>query len=129
MKDTGQQPRPVKRVLVVDDEQSIQELLQNLLEEEGYEVETAGNGREGLDRLAQSRFDLVLCDVMMPFMNGLQFCLAVQQRGSPYRDIPLVMMSAAGPPAAGCHYATFMSKPFDLTRLFDVLARFIPESN
>src|SRR5690349_1100572 len=131
MNETNQQPRTTKRVLVVDDEQGIQELLQHLLEEEGYEVETAGDGRDGLARLARSPFDLVLCDMMMPFMNGLQFCRAVQQSEADFRHVPLVMMSAAGPPApeAGCHYAAFVTKPFNLNRLFDVLARLIPQSN
>ena len=131
MNETDQQPRMTKRVLVVDDEQSIQELLQHLLEEEGYEVETAGDGREALARLARSPFDLVLCDMMMPFMNGLQFCRAVQQSEAAFRHVPLVLMSAAGPPGpeTGCHYTAFISKPFNLNRLFDVRARLIPESH
>src|SRR4051812_21181559 len=99
MIETNQQPRTAKRVLVVDDEQSILELLQSLLEDEGYEVETAADGREGLAQLGRAAVDLILCDIMMPFMTGLQFCLAMQQAGDAYRHIPLIFMSAAGPPA------------------------------
>src|SRR3954469_10636697 len=99
---TSNQPAaPSRRVLVVDDEKNIIELLQNLLEDEGYEVVTAGNGREGLALLERTPVNLVLCDIMMPFMNGLQMCRALQESGEAYGHIPFVLMSAAGPPQPG----------------------------
>ena len=123
---SNQPAAPSRRVLVVDDESSIIELLQNLLEDEGYEVVTASNGREGLAQLARHPVDLVLCDIMMPFVNGLQMCQAMRRGESAFRYIPLVFMSAAGPPAAGhgCDYAAFIYKPFNLDHLFDLIARF-----
>jgi CheY-like chemotaxis protein len=120
------QTRTPKRVLVIDDELTTTELLQELLEKEGYEAVTASDGREGLEHLeeAEEAFDLVLCDVMMPFMSGVQLCRTIQQSSAAYRDIPVVLMSAAGLPApgSGCNYASFISKPFDLDSMLKVLA-------
>ncbi|TKJ34480.1 Fis family transcriptional regulator [bacterium (candidate division B38) B3_B38] len=60
------------RMLVIDDEPSMQEVLKKLLNDDGYEVAVASSGKEGLHKLEQSGYDLVICDVMMPDMNGLQ---------------------------------------------------------
>ncbi len=60
------------RMLVIDDEPSMQEVLKKLLKDDGYEVTVASSGKEGLQKLEQSGYDLVICDVMMPDMNGLQ---------------------------------------------------------
>ncbi|MFB0519545.1 MAG: sigma-54-dependent transcriptional regulator [Acidobacteriota bacterium] len=60
------------RMLVIDDEPSMQEVLKKLLKDDGYEVTVASSGNEGLHKLEQSGYDLVICDVMMPDMNGLQ---------------------------------------------------------
>ena len=59
-------------MLVIDDEPSMQEVLKKLLKDDGYEVAVASSGKEGLHKLEQSGYDLVICDVMMPDMNGLQ---------------------------------------------------------
>lgn len=60
------------KMLVIDDEPSMQEVLKKLLKDDGYEVTVASSGNEGLHKLEQSGYDLVICDVMMPDMNGLQ---------------------------------------------------------
>ena len=60
------------RILLVDDEQSIQELLSFPLRQDGYEVVQASDGREGLELFRQSSFDLVVLDVMMPRMDGFE---------------------------------------------------------
>ena len=65
---------PCKRILVVEDNDDIRDLLVQVLEEEGYPVESAGNGREALEKLSQSTDPaLVLLDLMMPSMNGWEF--------------------------------------------------------
>ncbi|MCW5852449.1 MAG: response regulator [Anaerolineae bacterium] len=114
------------KILVVDDEPDIAELLQTVLEEEGYQVILAGNGREGLAQVAAARPDLILCDVMMPLMDGVSLCRAVQAQ-SDARDIPLVFMSAGRKPISqdGCRYAAFISKPFELTTVIEVIASLI----
>lgn len=62
------------KVLVVDDEEPIQELLKYNLEKEGYDVKTAGNGQVGVDIARRFKPDLVLLDIMMPVMDGVEAC-------------------------------------------------------
>ena len=62
------------RILLVDDEQSIQTLLSYPLRKDGYEVVQASDGREALARFGESTFDLVVLDVMMPRLDGLEVC-------------------------------------------------------
>jgi two-component system response regulator VicR len=110
-------------VLIVDDELTILESLQELLEYEGYGVVTTPNGRRALEELERARPALVLTDYMMPQMNGLQLLEAV--RASPaLRDLPVVMMSAVHghPPRVSELGARFLSKPFELEDLLQVLA-------
>jgi len=72
-----------RRILVVDDEESIQKLLTGVLEMDGHEVQIATNGREALDRLAREPFDLVISDVKMPVMGGADLYRRLQEQGSP----------------------------------------------
>ena len=62
------------RILLVDDEQSIQTLLSYPLRKDGYEVVQATDGREALERFAEQPFDLVVLDVMLPQLDGLEVC-------------------------------------------------------
>ncbi len=61
-----------KRVLVIDDEESIFEMIRGLLAESGYQVDVASDGESGLRRITQQRYDLALCDWKMPGLNGQQ---------------------------------------------------------
>lgn len=61
-------------ILVIDDEQPLRELLAEALESEGHRVIVAGNGREALAMVRRDRPDLVVSDVMMPFLNGVKLC-------------------------------------------------------
>jgi PAS domain S-box-containing protein len=79
------------RVLVVDDDAGICRTLKEILETSGCIVETAGDGREALQRLDAGGLDLVLTDVVMPNMDGHQLYLAVRER---YPDLPVLMMTA-----------------------------------
>src|SRR5688572_27011631 len=81
--------RPV-RILLVDDEQSIQTLLSYPLRKDGYEVVQAGDGREALARFGESSFDLVVLDVMMPRLDGLEVCRRLRARSS----VPIIMLTA-----------------------------------
>ncbi|HZH40465.1 MAG TPA: sigma 54-interacting transcriptional regulator, partial [Gemmatimonadales bacterium] len=81
------------RVLIVDDEPGLRQSLGLLLSGEGYEVTTARNGREGLDRALAEPFDLLLCDVRMPELDGIGFLRAYQEKGGTGL---VVMMSAYG---------------------------------
>jgi DNA-binding response OmpR family regulator len=78
------------RILLADDEQSIQTLLSFPLRKDGYEVTTASDGREALARFNESRFDLVVLDVMMPRMDGLEVCRRIRAR----HNVPIIMLTA-----------------------------------
>ena len=67
-------------ILVIDDEVDIRESLEVLLSSEGYRVELAGNATEGLKRLESSTFDLVLLDLMMPDLSGMEVLTEVRKR-------------------------------------------------
>jgi DNA-binding response OmpR family regulator len=78
------------RILLVDDEQSIQTLLSYPLRKDGYEVVQAGDGREALARFAEGTFDLVVLDVMMPKLDGLEVCRRLRARSA----VPIIMLTA-----------------------------------
>jgi DNA-binding response OmpR family regulator len=79
------------RILLVDDEQPIQTLLSFPLQRDGYEVVQASDGREALARFAEQRFDLVVLDVMLPRMDGLEVCRRLRAQRE---RVPIIMLSA-----------------------------------
>jgi DNA-binding response OmpR family regulator len=78
------------RILLVDDEQPIQTLLSFPLQRDGYDVVQASDGREALNRFDEQSFDLVVLDVMMPRMDGLEVCRRLRARSS----VPIIMLTA-----------------------------------
>ncbi|HYP04682.1 MAG TPA: sigma-54 dependent transcriptional regulator, partial [Bryobacteraceae bacterium] len=84
-----------QRVLVVDDEPGIRESLSGVLEDEGYEVETAGDGETCLSTLAERAFDAVLLDVWLPGMDGMETLMRIQEIPQPERPM-VVMISGHG---------------------------------
>jgi two-component system OmpR family response regulator/two-component system alkaline phosphatase synthesis response regulator PhoP len=81
------------RVLVVEDEPNIRELVCLHLRHEGYTCEAVSDGRTGLDRASQEPFDLLVLDVMLPGLDGLSLCRAVRN-GQMNRDVPILMLTA-----------------------------------
>jgi EAL domain-containing protein (putative c-di-GMP-specific phosphodiesterase class I) len=77
-------------ILIVDDESTLREVYATLLTEAGYKVQTAGGGKEAMDLIAKTRFDLILTDISMPDMDGLQLLRAVRERDL---DIPVVLVT------------------------------------
>jgi len=116
-------------ILVIEDEGAIADLLRSLLEEEGYAVIVAPNGREGLRRLREEkRVDLVMSDLMMPQVDGRE--VARTMRAEPgYDHIPLVLMSSmeAGVVRTVPH-TEFLPKPFALETLFALVARLLGDA-
>jgi two-component system alkaline phosphatase synthesis response regulator PhoP len=112
----------MRTILVVEDELSIVEFLKDALEGEGYKVETANNGVEGLACLSNASVDLILCDVMMPIMDGREMCRIVQSDPS-YGSLPIILMSAVVTVLndIACHAAAFIKKPFNLSDLLDTI--------
>lgn len=109
----------MKRVLVVDDEFDLAEAAQLILEAEGYEVITAGDGLEALHRLEEHQPDLVLTDMMMPRLDG-RGMIEQMQAHPRWREIPVVLMSAVRP-ALPAGTRSFLKKPFDLDELTDTV--------
>src|SRR5438105_6613215 len=88
-------PPAVTRILVVDDEENLRHLLSKMLGQEGYDVTTASDGQEALRLVGEQSFDVALCDVRMPRLDGWGFLDALSERSRP----PVViMMSAYGDP-------------------------------
>ncbi|KJS79408.1 response regulator transcription factor [Desulfosporosinus sp. BICA1-9] len=82
-------------ILVVDDEEPIQELLRFNLEKEGYLVRVAKDGKEALDRVAKEQPDLIVLDLMLPGMDGLEVCKRLKLTPS-FQQIPIIMLTAKG---------------------------------
>jgi two-component system, OmpR family, alkaline phosphatase synthesis response regulator PhoP len=114
------------QILVIDDEISIVEMLSAFLEEEGWQVTTASNGQEGLERLASVRPAVVVSDVMMPVLDGWELCRWMQADPR-YQSIPLVLMSAVRttPGLTGCNYAALLRKPFELEEMLQTITRLL----
>jgi len=117
--------RPVRRVVVADDEIDIANLLTMSLEMHGYDVRTAYDGEEARELVLQTLPDLVILDWMMPKMSGIDVLTSLRARPQT-REIPVVMLSAKASDTdvwsgweSGADY--YMTKPFD----FDSLLRYI----
>lgn len=107
------------KILVVDDEKSIRDALSDILSEEKYEVLTAEDGEDGWSKLEQEKIDLVLCDIKMPKMDGMELLSKVSEEGI---DVPFVMISAHGTidtavDATKKGAYDFIQKPPDLNRI------------
>ena len=120
-----------KRVLVVDDDRVIQQLLEVNLELEGYEVvATASDGREALDKIAELEPDLVILDIMMPKMDGLEVCRHLKADPK-LAKIPVVLLSARAQDldvreGLDIGADAYLTKPFDPVELLEVVGRLVP---
>jgi DNA-binding response OmpR family regulator len=103
------------RILLVDDEQAVQTLLTYPLRKEGYEVVAAIDGQEALDRFSEERFDLVVLDVMLPKLDGIEVCRRLRIRS----QVPIIMLTAKGDEidkVAGLEMGAddYITKPFSV---------------
>jgi CheY-like chemotaxis protein len=101
------------KVLVVDDEEYIVDLLTLLLEDDGHVALKAYNGRDALEIMGGDRPHLVIADVMMPLMDGEELVRTIKTDPAT-AGIPVVLMSALGTPRKGSQADDFVAKPFDL---------------
>jgi DNA-binding response OmpR family regulator len=117
-------------VLVIDDDPVIVKLLQVNFEIEGYAVISAENGPAGLQRARDRQPDIIILDVMMPGMNGLDVARALKDSDDT-RAIPIILLSAkaqANDVARGLEVADdYITKPFDPLELLDRVAGFVEE--
>lgn len=114
---------PHRSVLIVDDEFGLAEMLREMLGESGYKVTLAINGRLGLDIIRERAVDLVISDLMMPVMDGVELAAALRSNEA-YRRIPIILMTSL-PTSRAANSALFtivLWKPFtpeDLLRAMD----------
>ena len=106
-------------ILIIDDEKAIRKTLSEILSFEGYKLDEAADGEEGLKRFKDKSYDLVLCDIKMPKIDGIEF---LQKAGEVNPDIPIIMISGHGNIETAVEAVKkgaydFISKPPDLNRL------------
>ena len=106
----------LKRILIVDDDDEIRELLEFDVAQSGYFVDTAKDGKEGLNKVLNNSYDLVILDVMMPKMNGFDVCKNIRQAKL---AIPVLMLTAKGTIddktiGFDCGADDYLVKPFDV---------------
>jgi DNA-binding response OmpR family regulator len=108
-------PNGTPRILLVDDEQSVQTLLSYPLRKDGYHVTSATDGQEALQRFAENRFDLVILDLMLPKLDGVEVCRQLRRRS----QVPIIMLTAKGSEGdkvAGLEVGAddYITKPFSM---------------
>ena len=106
-------------ILVVEDDDVIRDLLQDLLEDEGYVVSSARNGAEGLEMVDSVCPDLVISDVVMPKLDGFGLREAARKAGCRSRFILMSAMARFGP----WQDAVFLPKPFEVEQLLEIVER------
>jgi two-component system chemotaxis response regulator CheY len=109
-------------ILIVDDDPSIRAALAELLEEEGYTVESVTNGAEALAAIARAQPRAVLLDMRMPVLDGWGFAKALAERGI---DLPVIVMTAAQEArqwGREIGATRVLAKPFDLDEVLDAIA-------
>lgn len=108
-----------KKILIVEDEQKIARFLQLELEHEGFQIALEANGRRALDRIIQQDFDLILLDIMLPEMDGIEVCKRVRKLS----QVPIIMLTAKDDiddKVTGLDIGAddYVTKPFAIAELF-----------
>jgi len=109
----------MSNILIIDDEKAIRKTLSEILSYEGYKLDEAGDGEEGLKKVKEKEYDVILCDIKMPKMDGIEF-LEKAKEANP--DIPIIMISGHGTIETAVEAVKkgaydYISKPPDLNRL------------
>lgn len=117
------------KILIVDDQKGVRRLLEELFKKEGWEVRSAGDGLEAIQKVEELVPDLILMDVKMPNMNGLEATHEIMERNS---GIPIIMMTAYGEievvkQALDAGVKRCISKPFDIMALRDMVNKLMME--
>ena len=118
-------------ILIIDDEKAIRKTLSEILSFEGYKIEEASDGEEGLKKFRDKNYDVVLCDIKMPKIDGIEF---LQKAGEANPDIPIIMISGHGNietavEAVKTGAYDYISKPPDLNRLLITIRNAMDRSN
>lgn len=118
-------------ILIIDDEKAIRKTLQEILSFEGYKIEEAADGEEGLKKFREKNYDVVLCDIKMPKLDGIEF---LQKAGETNSDIPIIMISGHGNIETAVEAVKkgaydYISKPPDLNRLLITIRNAMDKSS
>jgi len=118
-------------ILIIDDEKAIRKTLTEILSFEGYKIEEAADGEEGLKKFRDKQFDLVLCDIKMPKLDGIEF---LQKAGEFNSDVPIIMISGHGNIETAVEAVKkgafdYISKPPDLNRLLITIRNAMDKSS
>jgi DNA-binding response OmpR family regulator len=121
------------KILVVDDEPELLQLLRYVLEAAGFSVVVAGDGRQALEQVSKEEPDLVLCDVVMPELNGFETVQALR-RNPVTRFLPILMLSARGQAqdvqrALDAGADGYITKPFSYRELVAEVRRRVPDNS
>lgn len=116
----------MKTIFVVDDEFDLTGTLRSILEGEGYSTESCSNGRVALDRLRTLKPDLLLMDVMLPLLSGLEVLRTMKETPG-LEGIPVILMSSVPPGVNQKDYRwdAFLRKPFGLEDLLRTVRKFV----
>jgi len=122
-----------KKILIVDDEADIRDILNKALSSRGYEVVTAVNGADGLQKVQQEKPDLVILDVVMPIMNGKELLRRLKEDPA-YQDMPVVMLTSQSSDrdvmdgyVTGADY--YITKPFTIPTIMQGLKMMLEGEN
>jgi CheY-like chemotaxis protein len=121
----------MQTVLIVDDEFGVAEVLQSILEDEGYRVFTAINGKQALARLGELRPDLIMLDYMMPILDGAQTLTAIR-KDKAFAGTPVIMMSSLEEAAireTSTDYNSFLRKPFRAMQVVKAVAQLLDQAS
>ncbi|MDB5086499.1 MAG: response regulator [Mucilaginibacter sp.] len=114
----------MRRILAVDDDKDILEILQYILEDSGYEVETLSDGHFLFEKIKANMPDLILLDIMLGNMDGRDLCKAVKAKYETH-DIPVILISASHNVAGSMNQKgapdAFIAKPFDIDDLLSAI--------
>ena len=118
-------------ILIIDDEKAIRKTLSEILSFEGYKIDEASDGEEGLKKFRERNYDVVLCDIKMPKIDGIEF---LQKAGETNPDVPVIMISGHGNietavEAVKTGAYDYISKPPDLNRLLITIRNAMDKSN
>src|SRR5437868_308165 len=118
-------------ILIIDDEKAIRKTLSEILSFEGYKIDEAGDGEDGLKKFREKNYDVVLCDIKMPKIDGIEF---LQKAGEANADVPIIMISGHGNietavEAVKTGAFDYISKPPDLNRLLITIRNAMDRKN
>ncbi len=125
-------PYAVKKLLIVEDERELCNILYFDLTNRGYEVEIAHNGQEGLEKLQLTEPDMIICDRAMPVMSGFQMLERIRGGYPQYKNLPIVFLTALSDPrdrhsVDHLNPAAYLEKPVDLERLAKTVEQIFAE--